>query len=501
MTQLFITLLLSFSGLFSGTSLAAGPFSDKELQDELNQFRSNPKLFYSSLPPKKGAQSQLVDSGLKGRRVKQNQRAQIILASDPWLRLSNPNGNDLAQNLLEDGAFISNIQKLADSELLSGEIDIKPWSDDYWPFYKGGLASRYSDGAFPRSQDWQENFDYYMAHPFFPIFESGSAPSINSLSPAEKYDLVIGAKGGALTSKMWKEGAAYYAATGKVEFWMGICHGWAPAAYMQKRPQKSVEVLAFDGKTKIKFYPADIKGLTSLLWANAATPVRFVGGRCNDEDPKVDSMGRPTSPDCLDTNPATWHLAITNRVGVSKKSFIIDATYDYQVWNQPVTSYTYTYFNPQTLNLTSSLDKAMIPITDFSEDKFKSYRSQGVKFVVGIKMQTTYLIENNPEQHDVEDPNTDTHATASYTYDLELDETGKIIGGEWYRNPHPDFLWTPTKDARAMAKNDYYLLGEPLWDGKQALPKTWQDHGRESATNGQPLLKIIDSLITLSLEN
>ena len=44
---------------------------------------------------------------------------------------------------------------------------------------------------------------------------------------------------------------------------MGICHGWAPAAFMVQRPTKMVEVLAADGKTKIKFYPSDIKALAN----------------------------------------------------------------------------------------------------------------------------------------------------------------------------------------------------------------------------------------------
>ena len=53
---------------------------------------------------------------------------------------------------------------------------------------------------------------------------------------SEKYDALIGDKSGALTRRMWLEGKGYYDASGKVETWMGICHGWSPAAYMLDRP-------------------------------------------------------------------------------------------------------------------------------------------------------------------------------------------------------------------------------------------------------------------------
>src|SRR6185436_9002354 len=98
-----------------------------------------------------------------------------------------------------------------------------------------------------------------------------------------------------------------------------------------------------DGKTPLLFYPSDLKGLASLLWATTDPPSRGVGGRCEDTNPKKDRNGRVISPACFDSNPGTWHLAVVNQIGVAKRSMVIDATYDFEVWNQPVYGYRYRY--------------------------------------------------------------------------------------------------------------------------------------------------------------
>ena len=51
------------------------------------------------------------------------------------------------------------------------------------------------------------------------------------LSPAEKYDLLVGDANYGLTKQMWNAGKGYHDRYGSVESWMGYCHGWAPAAY------------------------------------------------------------------------------------------------------------------------------------------------------------------------------------------------------------------------------------------------------------------------------
>ena len=99
-------------------------------------------------------------------------------------------------------------------------------------------------------------------------------------SASEKYDLLISDLSFTLTNQNKQQGKPL-SKNGDVEFWMGICHGWAPASLIYSRPQRDVEMVAGDGSTKIKFYADDVRGLLSLKYANNANDNLFVGGRCN----------------------------------------------------------------------------------------------------------------------------------------------------------------------------------------------------------------------------
>lgn len=380
--------------------------------------------------------------------------------------------------------------------LRQSDLDETPWTDDYWGLYLGVLGKRYADPEFPDSRDWNENFTYVKRRPAAAIAASGDARAIDRLSPSEKYDLLVGDAHGSLTARMWEEGKSYYDEYGEVETWMGICHGWAPASYMLPRPRKVVETLAADGVTRLRFYPSDIKGLATLLWANADTISRFVGSRSNDKDPQVDDAGRLVSPRNFDTNPGTWHMSVVNQLGACRRSLVMDATFDYEVWNQPLAGYQFSYFNPQTRRYVPDLASAIVPWDSFTRDHFRKYRRPGVASVVGVMMRVRYVVEGAPSHATEDSPARDLVRQVRYLYDLELDGDGKIIGGEWYQNKHPDFLWTPPPDTRARTTGDAYALGS--WSIGQPVPEAWRRAAwrvSASPTSPSPLAKIVEALI------
>ncbi len=421
-------------------------------------------------------------------RIKREWRARRF--GNLW---SEPLRHDLARDLV-DRLEHSSLESMSRAGLLSARLEKRPWSDSYWPIYQGVLANRYADPGFPGVRDWKRNTDYVLN-------SLGNAGSVDRLSPAEKYDLLVGDSEFTLTRTMINEGRRYYESDGRVEAWMGICHGWAPASYMLERPENAVRVLAADGRTEILFYPSDIKALATLLWANAQVPTRFVGGRCNTKNPSEDRMGRPNEQECLDNNPGTWHLSVVNQIGVSKRSFVVDVTYDYEVWNQPVAGYSYTYFNPKTGRQTSSLSEATVQVADFREDRFRSVRSPKARSIVGVKMTMTYMVETSPTVSMFDSPDDDSAHSMTLRYDLELDEDGTIVGGEWYDSNHPDFLWTPGPDARARSIGDIYLDRDRRagdWDRKGSIPADWRPYAIQASRYGQPLARIVDALISLS---
>lgn len=393
--------------------------------------------------------------------------------------------HDQAEDLIDDGnRMIRNLKQMEDQGLLKGRALTKPWSDTYWPLYRGGLGQRYGDEKVS-VLDWKEAREYVTNQSAEILASEGHW---EQLSPAEKYDLLFGLEEMPLTQYSWREGQRYFDQYGKVETWMGLCHGWAAASMMTVAPKKKVEIETIYGTAT--FYPSDIKGLNTLLWAKGSFETRFIGGRCNSRTPRVSSDGRILENDCLDTNPGTWHLVAINQLGISKRAFIMDASATYEVWNQPVFSYDYTYFNPKTQKHVKTLKNAITPIKNWNDPR-KKYRSPEAVYVVGVMMNVSYAVENYPSlDEDQEDQSTQ----VNYEYDLELDEELNIVGGEWYSERHPDFLWVPMKNSYprsyADSRNGDFDYAHPTEEIKKVVFK--------NASYGLPWGKVVRDLLKRS---
>jgi len=85
--------------------------------------------------------------------------------------------------------------------------------------------------------------------------------------------------------------------------------------------------------------------------------------------------------------------------------------------------------------------------------------------------------------------------TIRYLYDLELDRNGNIIGGEWYRNEHPDFEWLPHATTQPFSSGDRGLTSASWDPSRQAIPAFWRDIAiRTARVNGEPLAAIVEPL-------
>ncbi|MDU9050130.1 MAG: hypothetical protein Q3M30_14885 [Candidatus Electrothrix sp. Rat3] len=481
----------------------------KELNTSVQEFYENPVEFMNRIPLKyDGEALDSSDASIFDQAgIEQNAhveardalRQQVTERDEIAVGRAAFADNDEADGFVDELRF-SGLQSMEDNGLMRAGLEESPWSDDYWALYLGSLGKRYADPGFPASGDWKENYDYIKQYPAAEIVAQGDSEAINRLSPAEKYDILVGDIDYSLTRKMWELGRKYYVRTGHVETWMGLCHGWAPASYMLPRPTKTATVLAADGSTYITFYPADVKALATLLWAKVKCRSRFIGGRCNDKDPAKDPQtGRILSQICFDTNPGTWHLSVVNQIGASRRSMVMDATYDYQVWNQPIVSYSYRYFNPKSMYYADSVAEAKVAVGDFSNDKFAQFRSNETDSIVGIEMKVSYLVETTPNHSEVDGPDNDQVKTVVYLYDLELDFAGNIIGGEWYQNAHPDFLWTPVQGEQLLTAAERHISLDENWQSGQPLAQQWQQSASMAAEYEQaPLAAIVEQLIEFS---
>jgi hypothetical protein len=398
-----------------------------------------------------------------------------------------------------------NLTEVDKPELRNATLEVQPWSGDYWPIYQGGLGSRYAMASDGHSRnEWSLAYGSFKAQgSLAEILERGDETEIDSLSPSEKYDALIGeprsVTGGSfgfLTPLMWQEGQEYANEKGRVEHWMGLCHGWAPASLNEPRPVKTIEAKAASGNGTIHLYPTDLKGLSTLAWAKNDAHEHLVGGRCGSKNPRKDpETGRLLDQDCFDVNPGLWHLAIINQIGLVKRGFVIDATYDYEVWNQPVFSYEISYFNPQTGAPSETATEALVRMSEFTKDKFAKFRKGNAGSVVGVKMTIKYVAETSASHSKTDSPENDRLVSTTYTYDLEISTRGDIVGGEWYQNAHPDFLWLTEADSHPNSIGDAQITGE-AWNPEQPLPNFWKEIAvRTAVATGAPLARIIEPLM------
>ena len=540
MEKLKMSKQITLVTLLTVMSCVAGAQQAPSIQKQWLEFQKNPQLFMDATPLKHDSQGRLVPPGQNSHFSSADVNSRAFIDKKENFRLgkvgaiSSPicNERGICLDQIQPGRSaalfrvedwldakemrskgVKVIKSLADMEskgLLASNLAETPWSDTYWPIAQGILGVRYASTQFmPLGFDWKARYDLTMSQSanLKSVFDRSNADEIDSLSPSEKYDLLLGDLSGQtpgvydngyLTPSMWAEGQKYYSESGKVEDWMGICHGWSPAASMEPRPKHVITTKASDGRRDIKFYPSDLKGLASYLWAKTQYPTSFLGGRCGSKNPKKDpSSGRILDEACFDTNPGNWHVAVVNQIGQVKRSFVIDATYDYEVWNQPVYSYKYRYFNPQTGAEVATLKEATVAVADFTRDKFKKFRAPETTSIVGIQMDLTYVVENQPTHEETNSASADLTQTVSYMYDLELNAKDQIIGGEWYQNQHPDFIWMPKASARALSYGDSQIENGANWTAGQEIPKFWRDIAIQTASRyGQPLAAIVEPLLS-----
>lgn len=377
--------------------------------------------------------------------------------------------------LLEGKREITNLAEMARLGINSGSSGIDLWSGHYWPHYQGSLGVRYRDSSFISLMKEHAQYDKFNElREKTPVYTYDGRE--NFLSPAEKYDLVVGDPLMSLTNYSWKIGEKAQK-LGKVPTWRGICDGWSAASQMMPRPSKSVTLKTPSGTT-VTFYPEDIKALGSQLYARAQKNVIFLGKRCY---PVVGMF----NGGCAATNPGALHKAMVNRVGILKKTFNADISGSSEVWNYPVKSYKISYYN--VLNDMESSDfKKVYEVYEKKHRFIKSNRRHERTYaIVGVKAEVVFADMREAHKLEIDGKGQDTNLIKTYLYDLELDQSFDIIGGEWYSSG-PDFIWAP---------ND---LTYPLSDGEVPTKPLTESEIRQAAQisskAGQPLSLIVEKL-------
>ena len=320
-----------------------------------------------------------------------------------------------------------------------GESEKTPWPGDYWATYKDSTNHRWQRGELSPLEkydmafnDWRPSESFMSLEPFNPATcNDFDEEYYDRLGPAAKYQSRNKGNAKARNGRDDDDDgeADECGDHDGVETWWGLCHAWVPAAILEDEPQHAA---VYNGVT---FEVSDIKAL--LMTAYDKSSAIIVGGRCNEKEVERDDNGRLTQSQCRDTNAGTFHVVITNILGVQKRALAEDRTYNYQVWNQPIRSYKVDKMDE--INLEKALSLLGVEGTSYPfNDKAKRFFE--------VRMNVDYITESSPSKEPMI-PSIDRYTrTDRYHYLLELDERENIIGGEWLgssRENHPDFLWVP----------------------------------------------------------
>lgn len=429
----------------------------------------------------------------------------------------------LSQFLLDDAPIFNLKQMDADPKLRARSVSRRPWTASFLPAlmgYSGAMNNGQTDADVFFSKYFPAGYDHFINTRMQQLRDfkrTGymSQGDLETLSPSEKYDLIIGMLGSdqSLTFRLWAKAKQGHDRDG-LTFWTGMCHGWGPASIIFPRPERRVFVPTADGRFRVPFYPEDIKQLATTLYAmqanietemvpdkyNQLGKMPILGVRCNQKTLAHDAGGFILEPTCEDVMPHDWHVAIVNSIGVNDQAIIADIGGGHPIDNFPIWAYRYGYFNPVT-GKDGSLAASTVAISAYRNDPMARHRSPLARSVVGIRMQS-WATDHHPSDHATENSVKDDKVrTLKYVYDLELDERGDIVGGQWRDSDlenHPDFIWYPpkgiTKSERAILPSagpydstrlgltgQYDLDATGEWNPSQPVPATWREPARKAA--------------------
>lgn len=326
-----------------------------------------------------------------------------------------------------------------DSLPMNGKLADKRmgWSESYWPSNKGGIAYRWNH---PDPQPFK--FRLYTKQELLRMSEK----ELSQLSPAELYDIANNDYNYTLTRSTLRKYSV------RDLWWEGICHGWAQAASHYPEPAPVV-VTNLDG-VKVPFGSSDVKALLAMHEAyNFGGKSGFVGARCKatgkvpgesddrDRFPDPPAPEIANSPDCKDVNAGAFHVVITNMIGLLGKGFVADIDRYGDVWNQPITNYSAEIVGEE-------------PVTaDHRRNRIERRLKINLKMTYGeeLKFWTPELEaaghRNFVSKLPVLGTPNQKYLAKDYSYIVELDYYGNVIGGEWLTGTRPDFMWMFERSA------------------------------------------------------
>jgi hypothetical protein len=309
-------------------------------------------------------------------------------------------------------------------------IDKTPWADTNWPGMNSGKNWRWSAPAGQQKID-----EYNYDHPTLADLRKMSKEKISQLSPLEKFSIYIGDYEHFLPG-------AYIAdyVPGQDPFWAGVCEEWSVAALNYREPQ-AIEITNKDGVV-LPFASSDIKALLAE-YVGTGEAVALTGSQGMEADDfwdyaeKMRSLtqyfGEDCDPEvpktCNDIDPRTFHLLVTNFIGLKNTGFVLDMwtkdKIDKRSYFQPVFAYSSRRINSSS----TSIEYEMVVTTaadivdtdsEFTDTATKpQHTPRNVHLASGKNITTS----------------------KTFRYKLDINTRGEIMSGQWIGDDVPDVIF------------------------------------------------------------
>lgn len=283
-----------------------------------------------------------------------------------------------------------------------------PWAGNYFPMADGGIANRWRKPVDAKTQmAAPAELDHYLKM---------SKSDLAKLSPAEKYDLLLGNYDLPVTKfELQNRGPLRPM---KVQDWEGFCNGVRCAGINLKEPKNDVIVTNRDG-LRLTFEPADLKALAGASYFYVENYAQ--AGSPSDSDKRAGDQ----------PNPAVFDAILRYFLSDKQKAFVIDSHLGSEIWNESVVGYRRTVSEPK--NLTA--------------DERRTYRWAVSKVEINGELETLGELgiqDSNNGKTQARVARGEILSTVPIRYTLYLDENGRAYDGEWQNfrgNRGVDFVW------------------------------------------------------------
>lgn len=278
-----------------------------------------------------------------------------------------------------------------------------PWAGNYFPMKEGGIAQRWQVGEYPKKTLSQQEVKRL------------SAEELKTLSPIEKYDLLVGDYDFKATNfELLNRGPLR---NPPAEVWEGFCNGVRCAGFLLPEPHFPVRLSNADGLV-IEFQPTDLKALAGASYFYVE---------------KYAGLGAPSRNAAVaesQPNPAIFDMALRYNLGTRNKAFVVDSNLTSEIWNETVVGY----------------ERELGPEIRIRDKEKRAFPEAVAKRVVTLRLETLGEI-------DAPNSNTPTRAAVASgahlqeiraTYSLYLNAEGLAVGGVWHKENKErgiDFAW------------------------------------------------------------